>query len=636
MRHCYAKRTASIQKEFQSMHTQRRLDFEVFKMFVAEGTNGYKHKYRILQAKTVNRVFRVLSAGKQINQHNTDLLQEILSVFGGPELQKEHEKLVNFEQQRDFVKLSLKVADTAKKQCTIVDFKICVLSTPNCFGSYYSRLENEIDVYNAVLTLSNGEHLRLLKRIVRHYCPQHRDLVESYSQRFQSSEQAPELSVHEVLEHQEKFTDLLIMVARDLNRSHSFLTDFLFVPLSETYPELQLAPIKENTASGILLALLPFCGYQNLHLLSKIVRKYCSDTTAQELDTFTSQWNDFAAKTTITAIYDTQLDKFPLRLSARGVSTITLHLQGEDWKDPTLSQTSQLAQFMADALKLKQWSVVPYRTILTGSETDAKGHCKVELLIPTVAACILMKEGASKTGPLAEMLKEKSITYIEVEEKIEDEDESKYHFTSKPESIATMYKQASKHTHLKSYFEQLELSTESLTPRSSPLLSAPPLLHQKKRKPSLHWQSLRHKRTRSYTRPHRSCPWPQSSPLLSVPPLLHPKNSLYRQSRRRKRTWPHTRGSHPQLHRSRPWSHKSHAKHSRSRPQPYRSHAKPYSQLYSSCAKNSRSHPQPQKIPFTATHRSRQLSRQSVIPLTVKSDRHQYSNNVQEKEVLPQ
>ena len=643
MTHNYAKRTASIQKEFQNKHAQGTLDFEVFKKFVAEKTSGYKPRYRILEAKTVETVFHELFAGQHINQHNTDLLEKILRVYGGRELHKEREELANFEQQRDFVELSLKVADTVKEQCTITDLKICVLSIPNRFGSYYSRLENETDVYNAVWTLSDWEHPRLLKRIVRHYCPQHKDLIESYSHKFASTEQVPELPACELLEHQEKFTGLLMTIAHDLNRSHNFLNDF---PLSETYLELQLAPIKENTASGILLALLPFCGYQNLHLLREIVHKYCSRTTAQKLDTFTTQWNSFADKTTIKAIYDTQLDKIPLQLSARRVSTITLHLQGEDWKNPTLSQISGLALFLADALKLKPWSVVPYRTILTGSETDAKGPCKVELLASTTTACKLMEEGASQKGSLTEMLKKKTISYIEVEEKLEDEDESVYHLSCTTESITTIYRQATKHTHLRSYFESSPsptLSSKPLTPQQSPssnqphpfnpplptspqkqqissdapsklrsslptptplpltipsastrsptshslsLPPAPPLQCHKERKAFLHWKSGYYKRKRPYETQYRSCPQPHRSP-------PEPHEMPYRSP-------PQPYSSCTQPYRSGPQRGRSYPQPYRFCTQPYTSYTQPYrsyTQPYRSCTQPYRSRPQRGRSP---------------------------------------
>lgn len=460
MKYYYVQTAVSIEKKFQSMQTEGILDFDVFKAFAAEYATDYQHKRHVLQARTTDEVFVELSAANYISQHDTNILQDLLIEFGGSTQREEQKKLAYFEQQRGFVEFSVTVSHYIAEEtvCTMADLKLCVLSTPIPFGSYYSMLENETDVYVAMRILSDWKDPRLLQRAIRHFCPQYEDWIERYSQRLPSPEQAPPgTPARELLEHQEKFTDLLMTIVRDLNSSHSFPTDPLSVPLSETHPELQLAPIKENTVSGILLALLPFCSYKNIHLLRELesllseLHNYCSNTTsiAQELHAFTTQWNKFAAKTTIKAVYDTQLNEFPLQLSARGVSTITLHLQGEDWKDPTLSQISELALFMADTLKLKRWSVVPYRTILTGSETDAKGHCKVELLTPTMAACILMKEGASETEPLTKLCKN-NITYVEVGEKF------KYYFSCTPESIAHMYKQASQHMNLTSYFEQLE------------------------------------------------------------------------------------------------------------------------------------------------------------------------------------
>ena len=472
----YANIATSIMRKFPSLEKEK---FQELKIFAQSHANTYEHKHIILNAVTTTDMFNILIAGNYITEEDIKLLQDITDIYGGENLHEEKIKLREYKEQCGFAEFVLKVAHCLSEQLTMTELKITIFSTPVDFGSYYSKLENETEVRVAIAILGDWENPRLLQRIIRHHCPVHSDRIESYRQLLAPhSEPPPNSPERTLLIHLETFSDLIHVVATDLNRHKMLYLDPSLIFLSEAYPQLELTSLTEWTLCDVLKTLIPFCTHQNLHLLRYIVEKYSPDMKVK-LESFAAQWNDFASKTRVTSVYNIQLNKRPMNLSARGIATLTLHLRGQHWQDPMLSQAAMLAQVVANTLHLEAWSVVACSIILTGSESDAKGCCKVELLMPTLAACKLIKEGGTMLPQITSLpqnasvpqstsflqntslLQNTCLKYIELKE------EGKYYFCSEIERMEEMYRAALQDQHLSPQFEKLERMRVAQLPRPS-------------------------------------------------------------------------------------------------------------------------------------------------------------------------
>ena len=124
---------------------------------------------------------------------------------------------------------------------------------------------------------------------------------------------------------------------------------------------------------------------------------------------------------------------------------VTLHLGGDEWKDPAISQLADLAESVSSAYEMPPGSVMPYRPILTNSETDAKGHCKVELIVSTKVACIMIRAALDKKA----FFTRKSIKYVEFKAA------GKYHLMHPVSALNILQRQALENTHLQRHFQEL-------------------------------------------------------------------------------------------------------------------------------------------------------------------------------------
>lgn len=423
--------------------------FEEFQTFAAECISGHEDKLAIHHAATVDSIFSQLSAGEHITQNNTDILHELLQYAydtGDNTFSDDRHGLKQFDLRNKFEEFSLKVVHYVAERATAVQIKICILSTPVRFGWYYTMLENEQEVSIIIKILRDWEHSELLHRIVRHFCPpEDKQRLDQY--RAQASEPDRSTIVQkEHVQHRECYADILTDVHSHLQEHPQGILDWvLSLTVSKAHPTLKLITVPLNTVSDALLTLLPFSSCYNTSLLSYIVNNFCDPRLHDKLSFNAKQWDSFASHITISDIYDVQLDRLPLQLTERKIVVLVLHLEGEEWKNPIFKLPIYLGLSIADHFALQPWSVVYYRTVITGQETDRKGDCKVEYLVPVLAACIIMKDGPSKQ----EFFHEHSITYLEV---IVRDD---CHLTGDSNSIEHMYERAQRQQYFAPYVEEL-------------------------------------------------------------------------------------------------------------------------------------------------------------------------------------
>ena len=421
--------------------------FKGLRMFVALYISDREDKLAILHATTVDLIICRLSAGEHITENNTHILHELLEYDTGDNtFSDDKHRLKQFDLRNKFEEFSLRVVHYVAERVTAVQIKICILSTPVRFGWYYTMLEHEQEVSIIIKILRDWEHPELLHRIVQHFSPpEDRQWLDQY--RAQASEPDSTIAQKEYVEYREHYAKILIDVHSHLQEHpQDFLDNFSSITVSTgAHATLKLITVPVNTASDALLALLPFSSCYNTSLITNIVNNFCNQSLQDELSRNTKQWNNFASHVTISDIYDVQLDRLPLQLTERKIAILVLHLEGEEWKNPIFKLPIDLALSTADHFALQPWSVVYYRTVTTEQETDRKGDCKVEFLVPALAACIIMRDGPSKE----EFFHKHSITYLEVV--VRDD----CHLTGESNSIGCMNESAQRQKFFAPYFEEL-------------------------------------------------------------------------------------------------------------------------------------------------------------------------------------
>ena len=294
--------------------------------------------------------------------------------------------------------------------------------------------------------LRDWEHPELLHRVVRNFYPEGLRWLNKYQQELSDETSEKE---KEYLTCLERYADLLVCISRFLKTPVQNTTDLLRLissfSLCTTHTSFKLITDSNETMCDALLALLPFSSFTNTHLLQFIVNNFCDDTLQGTLCTYLHDSEDYIGHTYLQDIYNTQLSCLPLQLTERNVVVFTLHLEGESWRNPLLKHASDLAFSTARAFYLQPWSVVYYRTILTGNEPGKKGDCKIEMLIPAMAACIILKEAEHKQS----YFHEHCITYLELHV------DNDCYLSSTPISMAHMHQRVLKHKYFIPYFEKL-------------------------------------------------------------------------------------------------------------------------------------------------------------------------------------
>ena len=464
----YAKTCAYIKEKLCTEISERSTTFEEFKIFASEYATDKSHQRAILEASTTNAVFCELLVGEYVTENDTQILQNLLKWHDIKTTTTERERLTQFELRRDFDKFSLKVADHVAERITVAQLKVCILSTPVQFGIYYSSLENERDTCIMIKILRDWAHPELLHRIVRHFYPEEKRWLDQYTEQMAApaSKETPDTSetrkaIDTYIDFREELAHLFVDISHHLQEhqqsTNAFLACVSSLPLSTVHPQLKLVRVTQPTVCDALLALAPFCSFHTTDLLSYIVNNYCDSTLHKSLVNHATKWEQFAQNTRILIVYGPQLDCFPLQLIQHNISTLILHVNIEQWRDPTLRQSTELARSTATAFNLHPWSVIAYRTVITVKESDDSGIGKaervsVELLVPDMGACIIMKDGPGSSK--LDFFRDNNITSLEVV--VRDE----CYLSCELGSLQHMYKQALKTRYFAPYFEELNNVTE--------------------------------------------------------------------------------------------------------------------------------------------------------------------------------
>ena len=445
----YAKLCVSIKEKFRILLPEGSTSFEEFREFASTYACDTHHMLAILKATTTDAIFCQLSVGKYITENNTTLLHCFMREYGDETVTTDKQRLEQFDMQKEFVEFSLRVVRKVADRSSAVELKVCILSTAVRFGRYYKMLEREQEVSVMIKLLRDWEHPELLHRVVRHFYPEGRQWLDKFiAQRESGSLQSTSAGrVH--LSHLETYADLLQEIQLFLKANPQEAADVLnyvsSISLSTVYPSLRLVPTNCNTVSDALLALIPFTSYHNTYLMRRIVNNFCNDTLRRALLDRLKMWEIFADHTFISTIYDEQLDGLPLELTERKIVTLILHTKGERWKNPMFRHCLDLAFVTTTEFGLQPWSIIYCRAVLTGTEPGRKGDCKVETLVPALAACIVLRDGDQKEI----FWQENSITYLEL---VVDDD---CYLSGEPRSIGHIFQRAQAQQFFSPYFEEL-------------------------------------------------------------------------------------------------------------------------------------------------------------------------------------
>ena len=394
----YCQLLVSVKDKFRTLLPHYSRGFREFREYVATCVPDADHRLAILWSTTTCEVFSRLSAGGYISENNTRLLHTILLAYGGQTVSGEREDLVQLDRQREFIDLSLELEAAIAGHTVAAHLKLCVLCTAVEFGHYYKRVEGEGEVVRVLQVLRDWEHPRLLHRVARWFHPRvARQLGRLVGER--ETQRSPAERVY--LSHLESYVDLLMDITQHLLASPEIFTALIecvsSLRISTRYSSLKLIQQNASSVCDALLSILPFISYHNTSLLTNLTNNLTAHPAlSKALLDKTTLWRNFADNTAVCGVYNVQLDSLPLDLTQRGIAILTVHVAGQIWQQPSIQTALSLVQATAKEFRLFPWSVVYLRTILTGSETGRKGDCKVEMLLPALAACILLREGEER------------------------------------------------------------------------------------------------------------------------------------------------------------------------------------------------------------------------------------------------
>ena len=386
----YSKLLASIEQKFSALLPKR---FREFQFFVSLCVSDLDHREAILHSATTRDIFNRLSVGNYISENNRELLHTLLQAFGDTTVSSDEQNLVKLDVQIEFVDIALELADAVAERCSIDQLKLCVLCTQVEFGRYYKRLEREVDARTTlIMVVQDYKHPRLLHRVARHFHPTSVDRLERNTRA-----RKPPTKQLSLVEFLEKYADILMAISCYIVRNPQELAEFLgffqSIRVSRKHPSLRLTTLSPSSVYDGLLSLVPFTSYHSPTLLQLITNNFCDTNLTHRLQELTTAWGTFVGETAISEIYDVQLDFLPLELTERGIVILTLHVVGDQWQQPTIKTATDLAQDTATEFSLYPWSVVYYRSVFSGSEPGRKGECKVEMLLPALAACVILRDG---------------------------------------------------------------------------------------------------------------------------------------------------------------------------------------------------------------------------------------------------
>ena len=330
----------------------------------------------------------------------------------------------------------------------------CMTCTPILCGAsdYYRSIKYLHDTTSVIERISLWNNPRLFVRLVNLFSNQYltKHKVREYALAVED-QRTFNPAEEELLQYQDEYASIVteLVCEADLH-----ITDIIY---------------SSHKNSGHL-AVLPYFNYQYtaplIHVLRTYVRHttnvpdevaYTVEKTLRKLEAYIDKWSRYSESTKVAKVSDALLNEYPIDYSQEEKVVITLHMDGDEWKDPTLSQPAELAKLITQEHRVPPESITPIRPILTYNQrdgithrqTDAKGHCKVEFVGSTKAACIIIRNLLSKLM----FFRGQSITHAEFKAAC------KYHFIQPVESFGLLQKQAFTSTHLSSHFQELHSAT---------------------------------------------------------------------------------------------------------------------------------------------------------------------------------
>lgn len=412
-----------------------------------------KCKDKIIKAQTTDEVIDTLTVHDHISHRDMSLLEEIVWQFCEP-LQNQ---VTQLETLKGLEALKHDGISELAPSVPLYLLKFCTMCTPLTCGAsdYYRSIAHVHDTASVIRRVYSSTDPRLFLRIVLQFSKKvpTKEQVQAYSAAVKA-QIPPNPAEDELLKLQEQYSSIITGLIDKVDRYDNPITDILYcqymyngIPLwTENRGQLPILPFfnyqyTEPLINALKCARRQMCTY-NKHQLTENIAE-----TLTKLVPYETQWRQYSQLTKVATVSETMLNEYPIDFAQEDLVIIVVHLNGEHWKTPTLSQCVELAKPFLEAFGLPLGSVTPLRPILTHDETDAKGHCKVELAASTKATCVIIRQLLSKVL----FLMDQSIIHVELKAT------GKYHFNhpTTTQALHILQKQAFQNKYLRSHFQEL-------------------------------------------------------------------------------------------------------------------------------------------------------------------------------------
>lgn len=436
----------------ESLRTQGNQIVELLKTHVQlELQWDHKCKHEITKAQTTDEVIDTLTEHDHISHRDMSLLEEIVWQFCEP-LQNQ---VTQLETLRGLEELKHDVISELAPLVPLYLLKFCSTCTPLPCGAsdYYRSIAHLHDTASVIRRVYSSTDPRLFLRIVLQFSKHvpTKERVQAYSTAVKT-QISPNSAEDELLKLQEQYSSIITELIDKVDQYDNPITDTLYsqyryhgIPLwTENTGHLPILPFF-NYQCQILLINAMNCARRQMRTYNKHQLRENIAETLTKLVSYETEWRQYSQLTKVATVSETMLNEYPIDFAQEDLVVIVVHLNGEQWKAPTLSQYVELAKPISEAFNLPLGSVTPLRPILTHNETDAKGHCKVELAASTKATCVIIRQLLSKVL----FLMDQSITHVELKAT------GKYHFNHPTQALNILQKQAFQNKHLRTHFQEL-------------------------------------------------------------------------------------------------------------------------------------------------------------------------------------
>ena len=431
--------TSLLMSVKQDLREQGKSVVEELKLYVLmNDREGEKFKREVKDAQNTDEVLDALTVHNVISHSQTTVLVDIARQFCR---QTSLNEACHFEMVSGLEELQANIISELEDSVPLYQLMFCVMCTPLLCGAsdYYRSITHLSNSASVIRRVYLDRDPRVFVRVVlqfSNYSPTRQRVME-YSKAVESSSPSNPANT-EVIELQEEYASILVELVRKCSRQT--------ITIILNSKNCGLLPSHENSSH---FPVLPYINYLQPKVLINALQIHEHREQVKEalkkLRNYDDSWSAFSRSTRIASVSDTLLNEYPINFPQEELVIFTLHLSGDEWRDPVISQLADLAESIASAYEMSHGSVMPYRPILTNSETDAKGHCKVELVVSTKVACIMIRAALDKK---AFFIKE-SISYVEFKAA------GKYHLMHPVSVLDLLQRQAFENTHLQRHFQEL-------------------------------------------------------------------------------------------------------------------------------------------------------------------------------------